>query len=183
MAVASCEEWEETMRRVTFAAGTVAAAAAAEGRLAAFTGMRKTIAKRMLQSKVEAAQAYMGNTVDATRIQALFPELSIQECLNLLELRTPNPTAPGTPAFTSVDYIPHHAWFQYYASTSNPTHARPSSVAAIGHSTTVSAPTDLRPYLYSSVIKEIDVTATSVLEGMGEMAGLGKWLAVMRDSR
>jgi len=43
-------------------------------------------------------------------------------------------TAPGTPAFTSVDYIPHHAWFQYYASTRNPTHARPSSVAAIGHS-------------------------------------------------
>lgn len=51
------------------------ATAAAEGRLAAFTGMRKTIAKRMLQSKVEAAQAYMGNTVDATRIQALRSEL------------------------------------------------------------------------------------------------------------
>ena len=49
-------------------------------------------------------------------------------------LRHTNPTAPGTPAFTSVDYIPHHAWFQYYASTRNPTHARPSSVAAIGHS-------------------------------------------------
>ncbi|HZC94537.1 MAG TPA: alkaline phosphatase family protein, partial [Bradyrhizobium sp.] len=49
-------------------------------------------------------------------------------------LRHTNPTAPGTPPFTSVDYIPHHAWFQYYASTRNPTHARPSSVAAIGHS-------------------------------------------------
>ncbi len=48
--------------------------------------------------------------------------------------RETNPTAPGTPAFTSVDYIPHHAWFQYYASTRNPTHARPSSVASIGHS-------------------------------------------------
>jgi phospholipase C len=33
-----------------------------------------------------------------------------------------------------VDYIAHHNWFQYYASTANPTHARPSSVAAIGHS-------------------------------------------------
>jgi phospholipase C len=33
-----------------------------------------------------------------------------------------------------VDYIPHHAWFQYYTSTANPTHARPSSVQAIGHS-------------------------------------------------
>jgi phospholipase C len=44
------------------------------------------------------------------------------------------PTAPGTAAFLSVDYIPHHAWFQYYASTSNPSHARPSSVQAIGKS-------------------------------------------------
>ena len=31
------------------------------------------------------------------------------------------------------DYIPHHNWFQYYASTSNPKHLRPSSVRAIGH--------------------------------------------------
>jgi phospholipase C len=49
-------------------------------------------------------------------------------------LRHTNPTAPGAPASTSVDYIPHHAWFQYYASTRNTTHARPSSVQAIGHS-------------------------------------------------
>ncbi|GLR85025.1 phospholipase C [Bradyrhizobium iriomotense] len=34
---------------------------------------------------------------------------------------------------TTADYIPHHAWFQYYKSTANPTHARPSSVHAIGH--------------------------------------------------
>ncbi|MDN3279174.1 alkaline phosphatase family protein, partial [Frankia sp. RB7] len=34
---------------------------------------------------------------------------------------------------TIVDYIPHHAFFQYHASTANPTHARPSSVHAIGH--------------------------------------------------
>ncbi|HWG70200.1 MAG TPA: alkaline phosphatase family protein [Steroidobacteraceae bacterium] len=32
-----------------------------------------------------------------------------------------------------ADYIPHHQPFQYYASTANPTHARPKSVAAIGH--------------------------------------------------
>ena len=28
-----------------------------------------------------------------------------------------------------LDYIPHHAWFQYYASTANPKHMRPSSLA------------------------------------------------------
>jgi phospholipase C len=32
------------------------------------------------------------------------------------------------------DYVPHHQPFQYYASTANPTHARPSSVQAIGSS-------------------------------------------------
>jgi phospholipase C len=34
---------------------------------------------------------------------------------------------------TTGDYIPHHASFQYYVSTSNPTHARPSSLQAVGH--------------------------------------------------
>src|SRR5579863_850978 len=33
----------------------------------------------------------------------------------------------------TADYIPHHAWFQYYASTANLTHARPTSTKAIGY--------------------------------------------------
>lgn len=36
---------------------------------------------------------------------------------------------------TRTDYVPHHAWFQYFASTANPTHARPNSTASIGFST------------------------------------------------
>lgn len=48
--------------------------------------------------------------------------------------RATNPTAPGAPQSTSTDYIPHHQPFQYFASTRNPTHARPSSIAAIGRS-------------------------------------------------
>ncbi|HTA89796.1 MAG TPA: alkaline phosphatase family protein [Polyangiaceae bacterium] len=40
----------------------------------------------------------------------------------------------GTPPVTFSDYVPHHEPFQYYTSTANPTHARPSSVTAIGHS-------------------------------------------------
>ncbi len=44
--------------------------------------------------------------------------------------RSSNSTVTGTTA----DYIPHHAWFQYYASTANPTHARPASVSEVGHS-------------------------------------------------
>lgn len=34
---------------------------------------------------------------------------------------------------TVTDYIPHHAWFQYYPSTANLQHTRPSSVDMIGH--------------------------------------------------
>jgi phospholipase C len=33
---------------------------------------------------------------------------------------------------SSLDYIPHHAFFEYWQSTSNPTHLPPSSVANIG---------------------------------------------------
>src|ERR1700684_2791647 len=33
-----------------------------------------------------------------------------------------------------ADYIPHHQPFQYYVSTANPSHARPSSTATIGYS-------------------------------------------------
>jgi len=47
--------------------------------------------------------------------------------------RFTNPTQVPFAA-NSVDYIPHHAWFQYYASTANPQHLRPSSVIAIGQS-------------------------------------------------
>src|SRR3984957_10329629 len=33
------------------------------------------------------------------------------------------------------DYVPHHIWFQYFASTANLTHARPTSTKAIGYTT------------------------------------------------
>ena len=36
--------------------------------------------------------------------------------------------------YNSFDYIPHHEPFQYSAGTRNLSHARPSSIAAIGHS-------------------------------------------------
>jgi phospholipase C len=34
-----------------------------------------------------------------------------------------------------TDYIPHHIWFQYFTSTANSTHARPTSTQAIGYTT------------------------------------------------
>jgi phospholipase C len=42
-------------------------------------------------------------------------------------------TTSAITGVTKKDYIPHHQPFQYYASTQNLKHARPSSVAAIGN--------------------------------------------------
>ncbi len=43
-------------------------------------------------------------------------------------------TRSAVVGFDKPDYIPHHAWFQYYASTANPLHTRPRSLATIGYS-------------------------------------------------
>jgi phospholipase C len=42
-------------------------------------------------------------------------------------------TKSGVTQVTKLDYIPHHQPFQYYASTANLAHVRPTSVAMIGH--------------------------------------------------
>ena len=57
-----------------------------------------------------------------------------------LTITNPNSTTGCARTHTSitgafpakVDYIPHHEPFQFFASTANPTHKRPSSVSAIG---------------------------------------------------
>ncbi len=41
-------------------------------------------------------------------------------------------TSSPTVGSNVTDYVPHHAWFQYYPSTRNLSHTRPTSVAAIG---------------------------------------------------
>lgn len=39
----------------------------------------------------------------------------------------------GITGLSTADYIPHHAFFQYWKSTQNPSHVHPTSVAMIGH--------------------------------------------------
>jgi phospholipase C len=53
-------------------------------------------------------------------------------------------------AGTTNDYIPHHAWFQYYASTANPKHTRPASPAEIGHNGPANHGYDLQD-LYTAI--------------------------------
>jgi phospholipase C len=49
-------------------------------------------------------------------------------------------------AGTTGDYIPHHAWFQYYASTANGNHTRPKSTSEIGHDGQASHEYDLQDF-------------------------------------
>jgi phospholipase C len=42
-------------------------------------------------------------------------------------------TTSAVTGVTETDYIPHHSFFAYWNSTSNPTHARPGSIAEIGN--------------------------------------------------
>jgi len=51
---------------------------------------------------------------------------------------------------SSKDYIPHHEPFQYYASTANPQHTPPASVAEIGHAGQANHQYDLTDF-WSSV--------------------------------
>jgi phospholipase C len=52
---------------------------------------------------------------------------------------TSNLTNPGRSSVSPItgetinDYTQHHIWFQYFKSTANPMHLRPTSTAAIGH--------------------------------------------------
>ncbi len=42
-------------------------------------------------------------------------------------------TVNTTVGETVADYVPHHNWFQYFASTANPTHARPAVQQDVGY--------------------------------------------------
>jgi phospholipase C len=47
---------------------------------------------------------------------------------------------------SSVDYIPHHEPFQYYASTANPEHLPPTSIAKIGYQDQANHQYDLKDF-------------------------------------
>ena len=49
-------------------------------------------------------------------------------------------------AGTTKDYIPHHAFFNYWPSTANPTHARPASLAEIGNAGPANHQYDLQDF-------------------------------------
>ena len=69
----------------------------------------------------------------------------------------------------SQDYIPHHDPFQYFASTANLKHARPSSVAEIGHAGPANHQYDLSDFW--SAVGAASMPAVSFLKAPGYQDG------------
>jgi phospholipase C len=67
------------------------------------------------------------------------------------------------------DYIPHHQPFQYYASTANPTHARPTSIATVGRTDAANHQYDLNDFFAAA--SHGNVPAVSFLKAAGYQDG------------
>jgi phospholipase C len=70
---------------------------------------------------------------------------------------------------TTADYIPHHAWFQSYASTAKPTHARPASIAEIGYAGPANHDYDLNDFF--AAVKTGNFPAVSFLRAQAYQDG------------
>ena len=76
---------------------------------------------------------------------------------------TAAPNIPLTPL--KADYIPHHQPFQYYASTANLNHVRPTSIAAIG--TTDAANHEYDTHDFTDALAAGNMPAVSFLKAPG----------------
>jgi phospholipase C len=72
-------------------------------------------------------------------------------------------------AGTTGDYIPHHAWFQYYALTANPAHTRPKSISEIGHDGPANHGYDLQDFF--AAVKAGNFPAVSFLKASAYQDG------------
>ncbi|MEI9967530.1 MAG: alkaline phosphatase family protein [Terracidiphilus sp.] len=64
-----------------------------------------------------------------------------------------------------ADYIPHHQPFQYYKSTANPTHARPSSTSTIGYTDAANHQYDINDFF--TAVSAGNFPAVSYLKAPG----------------
>ncbi|HVN18474.1 MAG TPA: alkaline phosphatase family protein [Dongiaceae bacterium] len=58
-------------------------------------------------------------------------------------------SSTGLPG-TTADYIPHHSFFNYWASTANPKHTRPASLGEIGHDGAANHQYDLQDFFVAA---------------------------------
>jgi phospholipase C len=81
--------------------------------------------------------------------------------------------SPATPANAgpTADYIPHHAFFQYFASTANPAHTRPKSPATIGTSNDGGANHQYDLHDFFDALKVGNMPAVSFLKAIAAQDG------------
>ena len=72
-------------------------------------------------------------------------------------------------AGTTNDYVPHHAFFQYWASVSNPKHTRPASISEIGHDGPANHSYDLDDFF--DAVRAGDFPAVSILKAIAIQDG------------
>lgn len=89
-----------------------------------------------------------------------------------LSIRNPNSTTgcnrsteSTVTGVTEVDYIPHHEPFQYYASTANPQHLRPTSVGMIGRTDRANHQYDINDFY--AAVQSGNMPAVSFLKAPG----------------
>jgi phospholipase C len=80
-----------------------------------------------------------------------------------------NHVSTGTTGLSTADYIPHHAWFQYWNSTLNPNHVPPSSDAMIGRSDAAHHEYDLGAFF--KALKQHNLPAVSFLKAISIQDG------------
>ncbi|MGC2495268.1 phospholipase C [Candidatus Binatus sp.] len=81
------------------------------------------------------------------------------------------PPQPGDMNFTE-DYIPHHAWFQYFASTANPTHACPNvPPSEYGTAADTSANHEYDTHDFFDALNANNLPAVSYLKAPANMDG------------
>jgi phospholipase C len=74
-------------------------------------------------------------------------------------------TKSAVTGVTETDFIPHHEPFQYYPSTANPSHARPTSVSNIGRTDQANHQYDINDFY--SAVKAGNFPAVSFLKAPG----------------
>ncbi len=83
-------------------------------------------------------------------------------------------SSPATPANggPTEDYIPHHAWFQYFASTANPMHTRPSvPPSQYGTSADTGANHEYDTHDFFDALNAGNLPAVSYLKAPADMDG------------
>ncbi len=78
-------------------------------------------------------------------------------------------TTSAVTATTKADYIPHHEPFQYYKTTANPTHARPSSTQMIGYTDAANHQYDINDFY--AALNAGNFPAVSFLKAPGYQDG------------